>query len=63
MITVISPKTETLEQQIEPLAVNGKIACKKVGWRSSTRLCCSRRFWNRRTLMNDVNSGQGQALY
>ena len=55
MIPVIHPKKETPEQQIEPLAVNGKqaaqllgvsertifnlardgkIACKKVGWRS-----------------------------
>lgn len=55
MIPTISPKAETAEKQVEPLAVNskqaatllgvsertvfnlargGKIACKKVGWRS-----------------------------
>ena len=65
MIPVISPKKETPEQQIEPLAVNGKqaakllgvsertifnlardgkIICRKVGWRSLYSVASLRAF-------------------
>jgi len=65
MILTISPKQETPEEQIEPLAVNskqaarllgvsertifnltrdGKISCKKVGWRSLYSVASLRAF-------------------